>query len=66
MAALQQFAERDRCPGVRAQQCRVCREAARLPQVREHGALVLPLLGTAVQLGDGNHRDVKFLGEQLE
>ena len=35
-------------------------------QVRDHGPLVLALLGATVQLREGDDRDLEFLGQQLQ
>ena len=37
-----------------------------LPEIRELGALVLPALGVAVELRDGDHRDVELLRQELQ
>ena len=41
-------------------------EAPRLAEVREHGALVGPLLEAAVELGQGDHRALELTGQELE
>ena len=45
-----------------------CRRPARWTPIRgrHHGPLVLALLGTTVQLGQRNDRDLQLLGEQLQ
>ena len=43
-----------------------CSSAARLTQVRQHRALVGPLLELAVELGEGDDRGLELAGEDLE
>src|SRR6188472_556575 len=41
-------------------------QAAALTKIRKHGPLVRTLLGPTIELGEGYHRHIELLGQQLE
>ena len=61
-----QLAERHLGAVVGAQDSRRCGQAARLAQVGQHRLLVGALLRATVELADRHHRNLEFLGQQLE
>ena len=65
-SAGEQFAHRGFRARIGTKNSCFCSEAARFAKIGDHWLLVRTLLGSTVQLGEGNDRRLELLGQQLQ